>query len=98
MPSPIAADGADTLIRIYATPRAGRSEIAGERHDAIWVRLAAPPVEGAANQALIELLADQLKLPKSAIRLQSGAAGRHKLVRVTGLSPDTVSARLRAAR
>jgi uncharacterized protein len=56
-------------------------------------RVAAPPVEGAANQALLRLLADELGVARRAVRLVAGAAGRQKLVVVEGITPDEVLAR-----
>jgi uncharacterized protein YggU (UPF0235/DUF167 family) len=56
-------------------------------------RVAAPPVEGAANQALLRLLADELGVARRAVRLVAGAAGRQKLVVVEGLTPEDVLAR-----
>jgi uncharacterized protein YggU (UPF0235/DUF167 family) len=56
-------------------------------------RVAAPPVEGAANQALLRLLADELGVARRAVRLVAGAAGRQKLVVVEGMTPDDVLAR-----
>ena len=56
-------------------------------------RVAAPPVEGAANQALLRLLADELGVARRAVRLVAGAAGRQKLVVVEGLTPSDVLAR-----
>jgi uncharacterized protein YggU (UPF0235/DUF167 family) len=55
--------------------------------------VAAPPVEGAANQALLRLLADELGVARRAVRLVAGAAGRQKLVVVEGMTPDDVLAR-----
>jgi uncharacterized protein YggU (UPF0235/DUF167 family) len=56
-------------------------------------RVAAPPVEGAANQALLRLLADELGVARRAVRLVAGAAGRQKLVVVEGMTPEDVLAR-----
>jgi uncharacterized protein len=56
-------------------------------------RVAAPPVEGAANQALLRLLADELGVARRAVRLVAGAAGRQKLVVVEGMTPEEVLAR-----
>jgi uncharacterized protein (TIGR00251 family) len=67
-------------------PRAGRSGLAGTRDGALLVRLNAPPVEGAANEELIEVLVDALNVPKRAVAIISGERSRTKRVRVTGLA------------
>lgn len=56
------------------------------------VHVGAPAVEGAANAALIRLVADELHVPRSAVRIVAGATGRQKLVRVDGVEPDVVEA------
>lgn len=76
------------------TPRAGRSEVAGVRDGAIVVRLAAPPVDGAANAELIDLFARLLKVPKRDVTIIHGDKSRVKQVRVAGLDRDAVIARL----
>ena len=60
---------------------------------ALRVRVAAPPVEGAANQALVRVLAQELGVARRSVRLVAGAAGRQKLVVVEGISADDVLAR-----
>jgi uncharacterized protein (TIGR00251 family) len=62
--------------------------------DAIRVRLTAPPVEGAANEALVRFLALRLEVPRSAVELVSGLTGRTKLVAVAGLSAEETGRRL----
>ena len=84
-------------VSVRAKPRASRSKLVRAQGLSIEAALAAPPVDGAANAALIELLASALALPKSALRLALGETSRHKVVEVTGLSPDEVAARLRQA-
>ena len=56
-------------------------------------RVAAPPIEGAANQALLRLIADELGVARRSVRLVAGAAGRQKLVVVEGMTPEDVLAR-----
>jgi uncharacterized protein len=90
----LTAEASGVNFAVYVTPRAGRSEVAGERQGALWVRLAAPPVEGKANAALVELLSKQLGVPKGSVTLVSGATGRNKRVRVAGLTLEQVRARL----
>ena len=87
-------DGAILTLRIV--PRAGRTALAGTRDNALLVRLAAAPVEGAANAALLAFLAEQLQLPKSRLELVSGDKSRSKRVKVKGMSADAVRARLLA--
>ncbi|MFO7261854.1 MAG: DUF167 domain-containing protein [bacterium] len=81
----------DTVrIPVRAQPRASRSEIAGEHDGALRVRLAAPPVEGAANEELVRLLARVLDVPRSAVRIAAGERGRTKVVEVDGVDAETV--------
>lgn len=81
-------------IRVRVQPRASRSEVRGLRGDEIRVRVAAPPVDGAANEALSRLLAALLGVPRSAIEVTAGAAGRSKVVQVAGLTPRAAAHRL----
>jgi uncharacterized protein len=91
---PLTAEPGGVSFAVYVTPRAGRSEVAGQRQGALWVRLAAPPVEGKANAALVELLSKQLGVPKGQIELVSGATGRNKRVRVRGLTAAQAQVKL----
>jgi uncharacterized protein (TIGR00251 family) len=86
-------DGVEIDVRVI--PRAGTSALAGTRDGRLLVRLSAPPVEGAANAALIELLATLLGRPKRAIRIVSGVRSRSKRISVQGLTVDEATARLR---
>jgi uncharacterized protein len=79
---------------VKVVPRASCSQVEGWHGDALKVRLQAPPVEGKANAALIALLADVLAIGKGQVDIISGETGRHKLVRVQGLSADQVKMRL----
>jgi uncharacterized protein (TIGR00251 family) len=76
----------DDLIDIRVIPRAGRSGIAGLRAGAVLVRLAAAPVDGAANAELIEVLARALGVPKRSIEIVSGDKSRSKRVRIIGFN------------
>lgn len=77
-----------TLINVLVQPRASKSEITGIHDGALRIRIAAPPVEGAANDAIIGLLSKQLNLRKSDIVIVAGATGRRKLVRVQGIGVE----------
>ncbi len=86
------AAGVEVDVRVI--PRAARTTLSGTRDHALLIRLAAPPVEGAANEALIELLAETLRLPRRAIRIVSGARGRLKRVAIDGVDESMVRSRL----
>lgn len=75
-----------TRISIYVQPRASKTEIAGMHDGCIKIRLAAPPVDGAANAALVEFIADRLKIAKSKVRVVTGESSRRKVVEVEGVS------------
>jgi len=85
-------DGVVLTLRVI--PRARKHEIAGMRDGALLVRLAAPPVEGAANDALIAFLADRLRVPRRAVQIVSGERGRQKRVAVSGVTVDHVLSQL----
>lgn len=80
------ASSADALLEVRVVPRAGRSGVAGLRDGAVLVRLAAAPVDGAANAELIAVLAAALHLPKRSIQIVSGVRSRAKRVRLDGMT------------
>jgi hypothetical protein len=82
------------LIAVRVIPRAGRSGVAGMRDDALLVRLNAPPVEGAANAELVEVIAKTLGIPRRSVTIVSGERSRQKRVRVVGVSEREVTAKL----
>jgi uncharacterized protein (TIGR00251 family) len=81
-------------LSVRVIPRAPRTRVDGERGGAILIRLAAPPVDGAANDALIAFLAETLGLPRRNITLVAGEASRDKRVRIEGLDEPAVRAGL----
>ena len=74
------SDGVTFSVRVM--PRASRSEIVGFHDGALKIRVAAPPVEGAANTELVKFLAKQFRVPRSAVTLASGANSRSKTIRI----------------
>jgi uncharacterized protein (TIGR00251 family) len=84
------------FLAVRVQPRASRDEISGWQEGALKVRLTAPPVEGAANEALIAFLAEALHVRRTEIRLVSGTTGRNKRVEITSLSEAELNARLPA--
>ena len=82
-------------ITVRVQPRASSNEVVGYKADgALRVRVTAPPAEGAANEAVIRLLADALGVPKSAVTVVRGGTARLKLVEIAGV--DEVGIRTRA--
>ena len=77
------------------TPRASRSRIVGRHADALKIQLAAPPVDGAANAALVELIAETFDVPRRSVELISGATSKHKRLRIDGLSAAELEVKLR---
>jgi uncharacterized protein (TIGR00251 family) len=86
-------DRGDLLLELRIQPRASSSEFAGRFGDRVRVRLQAPPVDGRANEALVEFLARQLGVPRSSVAIEHGHGSRDKRVRVRGT--DSLPAELR---
>ena len=86
----VAADGRITLT-LHIQPGAKKTEFAGLHGDALKIRLAAPPVDGKANDALIKFVAETLKLPKSAVNLKSGQTSRRKVLEVSGAEASVIA-------
>jgi uncharacterized protein (TIGR00251 family) len=81
-------------LDVRVVPRAGRSGFAGMREGALLVRLAAAPVDGAANDELISLIATTLRIPKRDITIVSGERSRTKRIRIAGLDREQALAKL----
>ena len=81
-------NGKWTTLTLHIQPGAKRTEIAGAHGDALKIRLAAPPVDGKANAALLEFLAERLRLPKSEVLLISGHGSRRKIVEIREIIPN----------
>ena len=86
------ADGIALTVRVI--PRAARSEIAGTRDAALLVRLNAPPVDGAANAELVNVIAKALDVPKRAVTIASGETSRRKTLRVSGITLEAARQKL----
>lgn len=86
----IRATSAGVELDVRVIPRAKKTAIDGERDGALLVRIAAPPVDGAANDELIRFFAAALRLPRRAVRVVSGERGRQKRLAIDGATPDSV--------
>ncbi len=89
------AKGVTFSVKVH--PRARKNAITGVVGDALKLALTAPPVEGRANQAVIEFFADLFAIPRSSVTIASGETNRNKLVRIAGLTKAAVEARLAAS-
>ena len=88
----MSGDSATLLVRVI--PRSGRTAVDGRRGEALLVRLAAAPVDGAANDALIRFLSDLFDRPRRDIAIVAGEKSRDKQVRINGLTGDQLARRL----
>lgn len=94
----LSTESADVaILRLKIVPRAARTTVAGVCGDVLRIRVCAPPVDGKANAALIEFLAERLGVPPRCITIVSGASARAKRVRVRGVSETLVRRRLLGA-
>lgn len=80
-------DGGVTFA-VRVQPRASRSGVAGELDGALKIRLAAPPVDGEANEELLRVLAKLFDMPRAQIVIASGQTSKNKLIRIAGMSAD----------
>ena len=86
-----------SVLSVIVVPRAARSAIEQLADGSIQVRVTAPPIDGAANVALLRFLAGVLDVPRSRLEIIGGASSRRKRITVSGLAPDELETRLHAA-
>ncbi len=94
MPAFLRADGDAVLLSVKLQPRSSSNEIDKPAGNELRIRVTAPPVDSAANTALVRFLAEILDLPRNRVELMRGHTSRHKLVRLSGTTPDSVAAKL----
>jgi len=82
------------LLSVKLQPRASKNEIIGVMGNELRIKVMAPPVDAAANQALLRLLADTLDCPRGNVELVRGHTSRHKVVKLHGVNMQAVAARL----
>jgi len=90
-------EAVSTRVRLRVSPGANSAHVVGRHGEAWKVRVAAPAEGGRANEAVVRLLAETLSLPRDAVTLVSGHAGRDKIVQLTGLDPTQIERRLSSA-
>ncbi|HZD06974.1 MAG TPA: DUF167 domain-containing protein [Candidatus Limnocylindrales bacterium] len=92
VPVTLGAQGVSFAVKVH--PRARKNAITGTVGDALKLALTAPPVEGKANQAVIEFFADLFAIPRSSVTIASGETSRNKIVRVAGVSKPVAEQKL----
>lgn len=90
-----AADVGKISLRVHVQPRASRNRLAGVHGEALKLCLASPPVDGRANEAVIDFFAGLFKVPRSAVTIVSGKSSRDKRLVISGLNRDQAEALLR---
>lgn len=90
----IHARGTAVRMDIRLSPRASKNKVDGVRDGRLVVKVTAPPVDAAANEAVVALLADEFDMPKRQITIVMGATGRSKTVELAGVTADAIRARL----
>ncbi|MFN0180265.1 MAG: DUF167 domain-containing protein [Gemmatimonadales bacterium] len=90
MSDPVAASGSGTRLTLHIQPRSSVTEVVGLHGDAVKIRIAAPPVDGAANDEITGFVARLVRVPRRAVRLVSGGGGRRKQLVIDGVPPATV--------
>lgn len=93
MPVWLTSDGDSSFLVLHVQPGAKRTEVVGEHGDALKLRLAAPPIDGRANESLVAFVADTLDIPRQSVILISGQSSRRKRLRVA-LGASDVQRRL----
>ncbi|MDO8589148.1 MAG: DUF167 domain-containing protein [Armatimonadota bacterium] len=89
---------ADTVLKIRLTPRGSKNEILGWEDDTLRIKVTAPPVEGAANKACVELIAGSLGIKRGQVSIVSGEKSREKVVRIEGMADGEIRNALRDVR
>ena len=82
------------LLAVKLQPRASKNEIGGLLGNELRIKVTAPPVDAAANEALLRLLAETLDCPRNAVQLVRGHTSRHKTVKITGMAVSDIAVRL----
>ena len=94
---PVKESAGGISFSVKVQPRAKRSAITGIFGDALKLSLTAPPVEGRANHAVVEFVADWFQIPHSQVTITTGETSRNKLIRVTGVTAQQMREKLAAA-
>ncbi|HEY0550591.1 MAG TPA: DUF167 domain-containing protein [Verrucomicrobiae bacterium] len=94
LPPHLRAQGGLVYLHVKVQPRASRNEICEPFGNELKVKVAAPPVDSAANEALVKFLAEVLGCPRGSVQLRRGATSRHKVLSIHGLTAEAVAHRI----
>jgi uncharacterized protein (TIGR00251 family) len=94
MPAWARDEGGAAVLEVLVVPRASRTRVVGEHDGRLRIQLAAPPVDGAANAALVDLLAEALGVRRADVVVARGETGRRKTVRIAGVGAARAAAAL----
>ena len=94
MPAFLRAHPDGVLLSVKVQPRASANEIGEALGDELRIKVTAPPVDAAANEALLKILAQQLHCPRNRVDIVRGHTSRHKVIKLYGLTPEAVAAKL----
>ncbi|HVV71082.1 MAG TPA: DUF167 domain-containing protein [Verrucomicrobiae bacterium] len=97
LPGYVRSQSDGILLSVKLQPRASADEIAGPQGNELRIRVTAPPVDSAANEALVRFLAEVLDCPRSQVQLVRGQTSRHKVLKIYGVEPEAVVVRLGGA-
>ncbi len=84
----------DGLLKVHVTPRGSRDQVSGWRDDVLCIKITAPPVEGAANAAVIKFVAKALGVKKGQVELVSGEKSREKTLKISGMETEEILGKL----
>ena len=94
LPPFLTAQGDAIHLRAKVQPRASRNEIGEALGNELKIKITAPPVDSAANEALVRFLAESLGCPRNAVGIVRGKTSRHKIIAIRGMKPEDIAARL----
>lgn len=94
LPAYLTTQSDGVLLAVKLQPRASKSEIVGPLGAELRIKVTAPPVDAAANEALLRLLAEVLDCPRGKVELIRGHTSRHKIIKLHGMQPNLVTAKL----
>ena len=85
----------DVIIKVHANPKSSKNQVVGWKDDVLYIKITAPPVEGAANEAIVKFLAKELNIKKGQVTLSSGDHSREKRFLIKGVTLEEIKSILK---